>query len=273
MQKFFMQVATTLDGKIDLFGHDGQAKMYREFRPVYPESLINFIVSLVPKRVLYVDVACGSGQLTKLIAPYFQETLGIDQSLEQLSQTGETLSGVCFTAGSAFDLQVGNSSVDLITVAQALHWLLPYDRFFSEVMRVLKPGGVFVTVAYAFPRLLDSAARAEVEGFYFGVLGADKSPGEAGCWWETDRPTIDGFYSEISFPRPPTTYRFIETVSMTLEHYMNYLRTLSAYRTLLRSGALKDPLPELEKKLRSFFGSERVIQVEIPFFAVMFKNE
>ena len=41
---------------------------------------------------------------------------------------------------------------DLITVAQALHWF-DHDRFWKEVHRVLKPGGVFAAWAYVWPHV------------------------------------------------------------------------------------------------------------------------
>lgn len=275
-------VATTSDGKIDLFGHEGQAKLYREFRPEYPEKLVSDILSLVDvsQRGMYVDVACGSGQLTKLMSPSFVDSLGVDQSLEQLGQISEGDGRFRYVSGSAFDLPVNRDSVDLVTVAQALHWLLPYDIFFAEVLRVLKPGGVFVAVAYAFPKLKNAEAQMAVESFYFDLLGGGKSPGSTGCWWETNRPTIDGFYADVPFPIDAELRRLDQTVSITLEHYMNYLRTLSAYRTLLRSGE-SDPLPEIEDKIARAFvtndvgkviPSELMIEVEIPFFIRWFRK-
>jgi ubiquinone/menaquinone biosynthesis C-methylase UbiE len=271
-EKKFM-TAKTLDGKVDLFGHEGQAKMYHEFRPKYTDEIVSAILSLVSEkdRSLYVDVACGSGQLTHLIAPSFRACVGIDQSFEQLGQAGVNSSNIEFKAGSAFQLPVENGSVDLITVAQALHWLLPYEIFFSEVLSKLKPGGVFAAVAYAFPVVRESKANEEVKDFYLGLLGADKSPGSQGCWWGTNRPTIDGFYSDIPFPVGAESRRMSEVVSMTVDHYMNYLRTLSAYRSLLESGA-PDPLPKLEEKIRESANSGHMIEVEIPFFFVWFRK-
>lgn len=266
-------VAETIDGRIDLFGHEGQAQMYKEFRPVYPERLITAVVSGVPEysRNLYVDVACGSGQLTALIAPAFTTSKGFDQSLEQLSHAekpeGCTL---IYQAGSAFALPLESNSVDLLTVAQGLHWLLPYDKFFTEVNRVLKVGGVFTTVAYGFPQLLHADANAHVQHFYRHTLGATLSPGQAGCWWETNRPTIDAYYADISFPYSTTLSKYSELVVMSVDHFFNYLRTLSAYRTMLRAG-VPDPLIAVEAAVRSALPSNK-LKVEIPFFTVSYRK-
>ena len=60
---------------------------------------------------------------------------------------------------------VANDTVDLVTVAQALHWY-DMDRFNKEVKRVLKPGGVLAAYGYAVPMLdilqADDIVRKEV---------------------------------------------------------------------------------------------------------------
>jgi ubiquinone/menaquinone biosynthesis C-methylase UbiE len=263
-------VAKTVGGDIDLFGHEGQAKMYREFRPVYPDRLVEYVASLIPDsdRKLYIDVACGSGQLTSKLGAFYESVIGVDKSFEQLGQAKD--SKVEWKAGSAFDLCVPSETADLVTVAQGLHWLLPYDRFFDEVDRVLRPGGYFAAVAYAFPRLLDPGFNKLVDHFYVDILGGRKSPGEHGCLWETNRPTIDGFYADVPFPHDHLTKHFIEKVSLTIEHYTNYLRTLSAYRTLMRTTSPNpDPIDVIHDELTSRALNGKV-DVEIDFFVVSY---
>lgn len=45
-----------------------------------------------------------------------------------------------YQLGNAEETNLQNNSVDLITVASALHWL-DHDKFFKECDRILKPGG------------------------------------------------------------------------------------------------------------------------------------
>ena len=265
------EVASTFDGRVDLFGHTGQAKLYSSFRPSYNHEIVNSIVALIPpaSRQLCLDVACGPGLFTALIGPYFQKTVGLDMSLEQLNHA-TTVDGVDITyvPGSAFSLPMKAGTVDLVTVAQGLHWLVPYEKFFAEVLRILKPGGSFVALAYAFPRLVNTRANIAVRHFYEDVLGGHLAPGESGCWWETNRPTIDGFYKDIEFPLPSTLSHFNETKRMSVAEYINYLRTLSAYRTLLRSGE-PDPLPAVESAV-TLDAVDGYLEVEIPYFTVSF---
>ena len=53
--------------------------------------------------------------------------------------------------GSGERLEVEDSSLDLVTICQALHWL-DLDTFYSEVERVLRPGGVLAVVGYHMTR-------------------------------------------------------------------------------------------------------------------------
>ena len=65
-----------------------------------------------------------------------------------------------------------DGSVDLITVAQAFHWLTPHEKFFKEVDRLLKPErGVFVIVGYTRPFLVNNDLNEIWESFYFDQLG------------------------------------------------------------------------------------------------------
>jgi len=267
--------STTVAGTVDLFGHDGQAEMYRDFRPRYPNRLVKDIVDLVPEhnRGTFLDVACGPGILTAIIAPKFRKTIGLDKSFEQLKQAVSAEGcEIEYLAGSAFEIPLADGSVDLVTVAQGLHWLLPYELLFDEALRVLKPGGVFAAAAYAFPRIHNTEANKALRRFYCDLLGAHLEAGSPGCWWETSRPTIDGFYERVPFPRETTRTMYPETIRISVRDFMNYLRTLSAYRTLLRFGQ-EDPLPALEAEIIECLpqgSADAVMDVDIPFFVVTF---
>ena len=82
------------------------------------------------------------------------------------------------------------SSVDLITVAQALHWF-NIDAFFAEACRILKPGGVLAV--WSYERCLVDAECNEVIEQVFG---------EVEDYWPSEREIVDGHYSSIMMPLP-----------------------------------------------------------------------
>lgn len=269
-----MHAATTVDGQIDLFGQGDQARMYQSFRPMYTEEVVMGIMARVPQahRDLYVDVACGSGQLTRLVAPYFKKSVGIDRSQEQLSNAvNDRGASLEYRIGSAFELPFPDASVDLVTVAQAFHWFLPYEKAFAEINRVLKPGGVFVTAGYSFPQILEpKEAMRFPNKLFYDILGSDKSPGQPGCWWGHNTPTVEYHYRDIEFPFAESVVRevFPYRTTKSTDHYCNYLRTFSGYRTLLRSGE-KDPMPEIGAAIKGVAPSGN-LEMEIPFFTVSY---
>ena len=136
------------DGKVDRFGQSDQASLYSVYRPKYSSKIINSIASKVQNWDIYIDWACGSGQLTHKLAPKFNNTFGIDKSLQQLKYLDPNIQNI---VNSDFNLKDSfqDGEVDLITVAQAIHWLTPHDKFFNEVNRLLRPdGGAFVIGCY-----------------------------------------------------------------------------------------------------------------------------
>jgi ubiquinone/menaquinone biosynthesis C-methylase UbiE len=73
----------------------------------------------------------------------------MDPSLSQLVHAPRT-DGVRYVAMTAEDAALADRSVDVITVAQALHWF-DLARFYSEVRRVLMPGGTITPPSFQCP--------------------------------------------------------------------------------------------------------------------------
>uniref|UniRef100_H2MV50 Zgc:162396 n=1 Tax=Oryzias latipes TaxID=8090 RepID=H2MV50_ORYLA len=96
-----------------------------------------------PPHELAVDLGCGTGQNTRLLAPHFKEVVGIDISESQL---GEMRSFCCRT-GTAEKLPFPDGSVDLLAAASAAHWF-DVPKFLAEANRVLKPGGCMALLGF-----------------------------------------------------------------------------------------------------------------------------
>ncbi|KAA8593194.1 hypothetical protein FQN60_009310, partial [Etheostoma spectabile] len=74
-----------------LFEGKDHASIYQQYRFTPPDEVKNIILQYLDKKkgqphVLAVDLGCGTGQNSRLLAPYFQEVVGIDISECQLEE-------------------------------------------------------------------------------------------------------------------------------------------------------------------------------------------
>lgn len=225
------------------------AAAYATFRPKYPAALFDFVASLPSARRLVWDCATGNGQAAIPLAEHFERVIATDASSEQLTQATphpRVSYGVALADASGLDAR----SVDLVTVAQALHWF-PLDRFFAEVRRVLAPGGALAVWCYTRPQL-SGVMDDIVERYHFGTCGP---------YWSPERSLVDGGYRMIAMPfddipAPPLA---IES-RLTLDEFGGYLRTWSATRTLAAQTG-HDPVLAVEAELRPHWGGHEDAQL------------
>ncbi|MBZ8176771.1 methyltransferase domain-containing protein [Corynebacterium sp. 3HC-13] len=207
----------------DLF-HNGQS--YAQFRPSYPAEVARRVAELSPGSSLAVDVGCGTGQFSTLIAPYFDRTVGCDPSSAQLQ--GRALApGLDYLCADAGELPFRDHCVDLLSVAQAIHWV-PLAKFNREACRVLKPGGILIVLSYATCYLVDKHLNALFQDFYWGPFHR---------FWEPERKIAESNLSGIDLPgkdipQGETTLR----KTMTYRDFRGYLETWSALKTAEQSG-------------------------------------
>ena len=153
----------TMSDKATLFESAGIADAYLKYRPTYGPDVYDTIVSFCKESQsnsfsLAVDVGCGSGQSTLPLTKRFSKVVGLDVSESQIAKAPTQFENLSFRVGPAEDLSfLDSGSADLVTVAQAMHWM-DLDRFYPEVDRVLKPGGALVVYGYGQPRLDEPAA-------------------------------------------------------------------------------------------------------------------
>ncbi len=122
------------------------ADAYADFRPRYPDALFDWLAAAVDSRRLALDVATGNGQAVAGLVDRFERVLASDASAGQLARM-PAWANVETRCEPAEQLSAADDSVDLLTVAQALHWF-DHPRFFAEVWRVLRPGGLIAAWCY-----------------------------------------------------------------------------------------------------------------------------
>lgn len=221
----------------------GHAADYGSHRPTYPRALFEFLASQVSQRSLAWDCATGNGQAASGLAEFFDRVIASDASEQQVTSACGLPSNVDLRVALAEASGLAEQSVDLVTVAQALHWF-DFKKFYAELRRVLVPGGVVAVWSYGLTRI-GPAVDALIDGFYRGELDA---------FWPPERVYVESGYRDIPFPFDELAVpEYSMVVGWSLDDLLNYLRTWSAVRRLVaaRGG---DPVGELEPGLRAIWG-------------------
>ena len=108
-----------------------------------------------PRVALVVDVACGSGAMSRELAAPGRTVVGVDLSEQELAVARERSPGP-WVCADARRLPLADESVDVVTSSMGVVVVQPLDELFREVARVLRPGGVFAFIA---PTALPTASR------------------------------------------------------------------------------------------------------------------
>jgi ubiquinone/menaquinone biosynthesis C-methylase UbiE len=120
----------------------GAARGYARFRPGYPDTLVDRVLSEagVKSRDPVADLGCGTGILTRMLAARGLEVVGIDPNRNMLEEARSAGGGAEYRGGDAKSTGLADQSVALVTVAQAFHWF-DVDAVLGELRRVLNPQG------------------------------------------------------------------------------------------------------------------------------------
>jgi SAM-dependent methyltransferase len=154
-----------------------EAALYARSRPSYPGEVVDWLTDGA-RTVL--DVGAGTGKFTASLVDRGLEVIAVEPDPLMLSTLTDALPSVTGLAGSAERLPAADGSVDLITAAQAWHWV-DEELALPEAARVLRPGGKLGLVwnirdesvgwVQALSRIIDhsEAERALRHGFTIGA--------------------------------------------------------------------------------------------------------
>lgn len=224
------------------------ADAYASYRPMYPASLFEFLASLPSRRRRAWDCGAGSGQATHGLLPYFSSVVATDISRSQLA-AARAPAGLHRIAAAAERAPLATGSVDLVIVAQALHWI-DHEAFYAEVRRVLGPGGAISVWTYGLVECGESRLDAIVRNFY------DR---EVGDYWPPQRRLVDERYRGIPFPFADVVVpEFSMIADWPLEEFLGYVGTWSAV-SRYRVAKQVDPVADLAARLGGLWGPRRLI--------------
>jgi SAM-dependent methyltransferase len=230
------------------------ATSYADFRPSYPPALFAWLATLVPRHELAWDCAAGSGQASIDLVAHFQRVVATDASRAQID-AAIPHPRIDYRVAPAEASGLTLASVDLVTVAQALHWF-DLAAFYTEVRRVLHPDGVLAVWTYGVLTVEGGEVDALVQRFYHDTVGP---------YWPPERAHVENGYRALPFPfaeiaAPP----FAMAAVWTLPQLLGYFRSWSATGRFIAANG-DDPVAALEEQLAPQWGeSGRGRQVTWP---------
>jgi ubiquinone/menaquinone biosynthesis C-methylase UbiE len=219
---------------------------YKRHRPTYPDALFRHLASLLPTHDVAWDCGTGNGQAALPLARILRRVIATDASAAQLT-AATPHPRVAYRVAPAEASGLDANSVDLITVAQALHWF-DLGLFYPEVERVTKPGGVLAAWCYTLARITADVDRV-IERFYGDVVGP---------YWPKERRHVESAYRDLPFPFPelPSPPPLAMALEWALDDLLGYVRTWSPVKIFADERGY-DPVREIVPELEAAWGPRK----------------
>ncbi len=220
----------------------GHAAGYARARPTYPAALFGYLASLPAHAGTVWECGAGSGQASAALAGLFRAVIATDASASQVAK-GRAAPHLLFAAAAAERAPLRDGSVDLVAVAQALHWFdLP--AFCSEAARVARPGAVLAAWCYG-----NCAVTPEFDRAYSRLYGDIVGP-----YWPPERIHVENGYRSLDLPFPAIPAReFAIEADWDLGELMDYFGTWSAVQ-YYRKAEGSDPLDLVREEMAAAWG-------------------
>jgi SAM-dependent methyltransferase len=218
------------------------AGLYAAARPDYPAALFDWLAEQPGERELAWDVGCGSGQSALALAQRFERVIATDPSAAQIAQA-DVAGNIDYRVEPAEEPSLALGSVDLITVAQALHWF-DLEAFYDAVHGVLRRDGVIAVWCYGL-----SVVQPNVDQVFMRLYRGILAP-----YWPAERRHVENGYAELDFPfERIEAPRFAIEREMRLSDYLDYLRSWSATQAFLRATG-EDPVLQISEEMERAWG-------------------
>jgi len=136
---------------------EGFAQSYDRYRPSPPPALIEIVLLLagLDRAERVADLGAGTGLSTRAWSSHASEVVGVEPNpaMVDWARRATTAPNVRYVEGFAAATGLAEESVDIVTCAQAFHWMEP-SAVLPEVARILRRGGVFAAYDYDMPPIV-----------------------------------------------------------------------------------------------------------------------
>ncbi len=129
---------------------DSKGNVYSKARPNYPDALFSYLLAerVIDKDTIAADIGSGTGIFTIALSKFVNSVFAVEPNEDMRIKAEEkykAITNISSINATAENTLLSDSSIDLITVAQAFHW---FDRglFKKECKRILKPNGKVILV-------------------------------------------------------------------------------------------------------------------------------
>lgn len=233
-----------------------QSAGYARFRPGYPLQLLEHISGLCAGFDCAWDCATGNGQIAAALSERFRQVEATDISENQLKNAIQK-PNIRYHLSAAETSLFPPQSFDLITVGQAAHWF-DLEKFYAEVRRVLRPGGVLAFIGYNLLKI-DPETEALIEYLYNEVLGDQ--------YWDPERRLVETAYRTIPFPFAELDFPDMSSeYEWNLDQLLGYLNTWSAVQHFIRARGVSPITEAFIADLRRVWPEGVVKTVRFPIF-------
>lgn len=222
-----------------MFGED--AELYDRCRPSYPAALFDAVASLVEAPARAIEVGCGTGKATGLLAARGVTGVAVDPDGRMAALAAARLASYRGWRVDVADFERwvprdGDVPVDLVVSAQAWHWVEPDVRL-AKGLSLLRPGG-WLALVWNRPDADPSPLRQELDAVYAELAPGVPTDGPGSTGRRGPRELAEG--GELA-DAPRRTYPWSHPY--TPAEWTELLRTQSDHRLL--------PGSQLERLLAS----------------------
>jgi SAM-dependent methyltransferase len=137
------------------------------------EKFLSWLAAPADSR--WLDIGCGTGAFSELIlrrcAP--KTVVGIDPSSAQIEYARKLLPDATFQVADSMELPFGESEFDIAASALVIHFIPDRAKAYTEMRRVLRPGGL--VAGYTWKR----TATADFAPYVPMLRGVESVGGEA----------------------------------------------------------------------------------------------
>ncbi len=237
----------------DLFSK--QSDLYARYRPTYPRELYEYILSFVKEKNIAWDCATGNGQAAIVLADHFKKVIATDISATQIDRAIKK-DNIEYSVCSAESTPFEENTFDLVTVAQAYHWI-NWKEFKNEVSRVCKPGAIIAIWVYFRNMPGDKKVDDAIFSFYENVTRP---------YWDEARKYVEEKYATVEFDYDLLPVKEFETtLNWQREDMIGYISSWSAIQKYIKVNG-HSPIPIIEEEINKLWHEGEVKKVSFPIY-------